>query len=339
MNQADLQLMSEHYRNIRTAVYEEATRPISSDPTTHAQNKAVLRKTVERVSNDAVLNNYRGTDKNTANALWRHLWTINRYAGIRTQIATNEVRDIESIFDDYAIFYGSDWDIEAAGNRVMQCGQQVRAFLDRTGDFAGKQTIGNIPKMVKIVNVARRLKEFLDTKRASTPVLKFVTGNHDEDDVWAIHAHLMEVGYRSDLTALHFLMTIGFQVIKPDIVISKLFLDWGWSHKIIPDLPGDVTFEDFQGKGKYGGRYKYTNERMYKPVINLGREIAAFTRKDDLQQDIGWVTNNPLREFDVFLVKYGQKPEKESGIARTLYEVASTDKKSMKPRPATICHR
>lgn len=139
-----------------------------------------------------------------------------------------------------------------------------------------------------------------------------------------IHGHLMKIGYRSNLTALHFLMTIGLQVIKPDIVISKLFLDWGWLHKIIPELPQDVCFDDLRGKGKYGSRFQYTSEKMYKPAINLARQIVAITKREDLEKDIGWVTGNPIREFDVFTVKYGQKPEKDFGVERTLYESPTT---------------
>jgi len=37
-----------------------------------------------------------------------------------------------------------------------------------------------------------------------------------------------------------------------------------------------------------------------------------------LEEDIGWVTNNLIREFDIFLVKYGQKPDEKFGIMRKL---------------------
>jgi hypothetical protein len=319
MTDNELQMMSRQYRTVRKAVYEEATRPFSNDPELYQLNKETLKKHVEKLSNDAVLDKYRGTDNSTSTALWRHLWIINRYAGIKAQIATNEVKDIENIFDDYEMFAGSEWNIEAKGNSILSCGAQVQAFLDRSGDFAGKQTIGNIPKLVKIVSVARRLKKFMEEKSANTPVLHFVTGKHGIDDVWKVHEHLMNIGYRSDLTVLHFLMTIGFQVIKPDIVISRLFLEWGWSHKVIQGLPKDLTIDDLQGKGNYGGRYNYTHERMYKPIIDLARRIVAVTKQVDLASDIGWVTENPIRELDLFLVKYGQKPEREAGIVRTLF--------------------
>lgn len=323
MTESDLQKMSEHYRRIRKAVCEEATRPLSNNPDIHLKNKALMRAIVEKLSNEAVLNSYRGTDKNTATAIWHHLWTKNRYAGIRGQIATTEIQHIERIFDDYESFAGEEWNIKASGNTVISCGRQVRNFLNRTDDFTGKQTIGNIPKLVKIVSVARLLTDFMNTKNASTSVLDFITNGHGDEDVWAIHGHLMSIGYRSDLTVLHFMMDLGFQVIKPDIVISKLFLEWGWLHKIIPELPQDVCFDDLRGQGKYGTRFQYTSKKMYKPAINLARQVVAITKREDLEKDIGWVTDNPIREFDIFTVKYGQKPEKEFGVERTLYEATT----------------
>jgi hypothetical protein len=318
--------MSEHYRKIRKAVYEEATRPLSNNSEIHLKNKLLFKKHVEKLCSEANLKNFRGNDQNTATAIWHHLWTKNRYAGIGSPIADTEIKDIEKIFDNYESFVGEGWDIEATGHKIISCGQKIHDFLNRTGDFTGKQTIGNIPKMVKIVSIARQLNVFMKNK-GNTPVLKFITGTCSDDDVWGIHGYLMAIGYRSDLTALHFMMDVGFPVIKPDIVISRLFLDWGWLHKTIPDLPKDLRFKDLECrggkgkpyKGKYGQRYKYTNEIIYKPAIKLARKIISITKKEDLLKDIGWVTENSIREFDIFIVKYGQKPEKDFGIERTLY--------------------
>jgi hypothetical protein len=163
----------------------------------------------------------------------------------------------------------------------------------------------------------------MNRKSENTPILNFITNGYSAEDVWGVHGHLMSIGYRSDLTVLHCMMDLGFQVIKPDIVISKLFLEWGWLHKMTPGLPLDISYDDLRGQGKYGSRYQYTSERMYKPSINLARQIIAITKRDDLESDIGWVTDNPIREFDIFTVKYGQKPEKDFGIERTLYEATA----------------
>ncbi len=80
----------------------------------------------------------------------------------------------------------------------------------------------------------------------------------------------------------------------------------------------DLTLADLEGQGQYRGRYHYTHPRVYRPIIDLSREIVAGLNPNDLRNDIGWVTGNPLREFDFFLVKSGQMPEPQAGLERRL---------------------
>jgi hypothetical protein len=230
------------------------------------------------------------------------------------------INDIAAIFDDFERFCTPEWDCVAKGHNLVRAGAATADFLNRTGPFKGMQTIGNLPKLQKIVNVARGLKQFLDDRAPSTSILHFITNGHTETQVWQIHRHLLDIGYTADITAVHFMMEIGFPIVKPDIVLTGLFLHWGWLHAAMPDLPGDVTREDLKGKGKYGCRFKYDSPRVYRPVIDLARRIVEATRTEDLRADIGWVTNNPVREFDLFVVKSGQQVEDGWGITRQLFK-------------------
>lgn len=323
MNGNDLHEMSETYRKKRKAVYEEATRPSLNNPAKHRENKEKLKKKIEDLCAGADLSKYHGKDKETATAIWHHLWTKIKFAGFRAERVAKEIADIESIFDEFDIFLSSDWDIEARGSTLIKGGRQVHDFLNKTGDFSNKRIIANIPKLVKIVSLARLFND----RSVDTPVLDFIKDGYNDDDVWSIHQHLKNNnGYRGDLTALHFMMDIGFQVIKPDTIISRIFLNLGWLHKIIPELPKDLRDKDLQGKGKYGQKYIYTKEEIYKPIIDLARQIVSNTKKADLRTDIGWVTDNPLREFDIFIVKCGQEPDIEWGIKRRLCRIGSNPK-------------
>jgi hypothetical protein len=314
----ELGRLSEHYRSIRKAVYEQATLPLNRSTHAHELNKQKFRQKVTALCNDAKLDHYVGNSADTASRIWHLLWTIIRYAGIKNTIAAKEIRDIEFVFDDYEVFCKSSWDIEANGHVLKRAGSDAQDFLNRTGVFAGRQTVGNIPKLCKTVTLARRLKTFLFENPAPTPVLDFVTGGNSPSDVWAIHKHFQTIGYTGDLTALHFMMDLGFPVIKPDIVITRLFLEWGWLHKIVPNLPADLVPEDLRGEGKYRSQFVYVKPKMYKPVIDLARAIVGVTSQQQLIADIGWNTKNPLREFDIFTVTYGQVPDIEWGITRTL---------------------
>ena len=305
-----------HYRHIRRRVYEEATLPIQGSPYTHARNQETFKNITLSLSIAANLDLYQQTSTAAQNALWRHLWTKNRYAGIRARTATTEINEIGHIFDDWAEFSQPEWDLQSHGHTVLNAGSAVHEFLDRTGRFANLQTIGNVPKLQKLIHVARDFKRFFDAY--DVPAIEFVTRGAHVTEVWPIHQGLMERGYRADLTALHFMMDIGFPVIKPEVILSRLFLSWGWLHYAAPDLPMNLTLADLESQGKYRGRYLYTHPRIYRPIIDLSREIVAGLNTDDLHNDIGWVTGNPLREFDFFLVKSGQMPEPKAGLERRL---------------------
>lgn len=319
MQQDEIFKIAEEYRDIRKRVYEQSTCPPNRLNNIHRENQIKLRNKIDEICTKAELERYSGNEPGIAHEIWHHLWTKNRYAGIRAQIATNEINDISSIFDDYTIFMDQEWDIEAHGHNIIRAGRYATNFIHRKGHFTGLQTIGNIPKLVKIVAVARALNTFI-RENPKRQALEFITGGNDINDVWSIHTNLMSIGYRADLTALHLMMDIGFQVIKPDIVISKLFLDKGWLHKCNPALPEDLTINDLQGRGRYRTRYLYTKPNVYKPIIDLAREISQTTKKTDLEKDIGWATKNPIRELDIFMVKYGQRPENGFGIERTLFD-------------------
>lgn len=295
--------MARHYRSVRRRVFEEATRLESTSVAEHAANQRRLREHVETVCRDANLDKYNDKTREAARRLWRQLWTKNRYAGIKAVIASREIGDLLEVFDLFEDCSSPDWDIEIERREgrfeLTQAGLRVREFANRTGIFEDKCTVANLPKLRTLVLVARRMMKFLEEKAESTPPIHFVTGGVSCDDVWAVHAHLVDdLGYRGDLTALHFMMDIGFPVMKPDIVISHLFHCWGWLDAV---LPAPLTAEQVERQ--------YTQPRLYRPVIDLSREISASPAPADLLNDIGWVTGNPLREFDLFMVKFGQEPE------------------------------
>lgn len=314
----DLQSIVSDYRKLRAEVYERATEPTIYSTDAHTANKETFKHFVLELSSNANLLHFSSASPEARTKLWHHLWTKNRYAGIRANTATIEIRDIEELFDNYEWFSDVDWNLESQGHQVQSAGLLARSFLNRTGQFAGKQTVGNIPKLKKIIHVARDFSTFFKSNPDS-PAIDFVTRGRPLHDIWGIHRQLQNNGYKGDLTTLHFMMDVGFQVIKPDIVISRLFLDWGWLHFAAKDLPQNLTRADLVGEGSYGGRYSYTHPRIYKPIINLSRQIIAELSTEDLKNDIGWVSVNPMREFDIFVVKAGQQPEEHFGIARRLY--------------------
>jgi len=131
------------------------------------------------------------------------------------------------------------------------------------------------------------------------------------------------------------MMDLGYPVIKPDIVMSDLFRKLGWLHQDQPDIPADLSYDDLRGnkfqKGAgYGRKFLYNSCKLiYKTVVDTAIDIAAQVSADDLARDIGWVTNNPTRELDIFLVKFGQVPHSSWGLLRQMVAVA--EKRSEDP--------
>ncbi|MDB4890262.1 MAG: hypothetical protein JWL61_2117 [Gemmatimonadetes bacterium] len=113
------------------------------------------------------------------------------------------------------------------------------------------------------------------------------------------------------------MMDLGYPVVRPDIVLTSLFLKFGWLHHADASLPA-LRKIDLHGKGQFGARFRYDKPRMFKLVIDTARQVVATLNADELQADIGWMTANPLREFDLFMVKAGQKPEAQYGLLTTV---------------------
>ena len=313
-----IEQMRLQYRDVRHLVYTMATKPNVPDTLRHVENQRRVKSKIESICNDANLLHWYIATPEARQGLWRHLWTKNRYTGIRAQIASTEIADLTPLFNNYEWFSESSWDLQSHGHNVQSTGALAQSFFARTGPFTNLQTIGNAPKLKKIIEVARNYKRYFDDHPEAT-ALEFVTRGLNPYDIWAVHTQLMSTGYKADLTALHFMMDIGFQVIKPDVVISRLFLDWGWLHYAIPALPCDLSRADLEGKGRYGRKYLYTKAAVYRPIIKLALQIVEGLANEDLEADIGWVSSNPLREFDLFIVKAGQLPEPDFGIERRLW--------------------
>jgi hypothetical protein len=319
--------MARTFRSVRKRVFEEATLPFDGSTSGHRFNQQKFRACVQSICNASSLPKYGHgdscpTSEHFTRGIWHQLWTKIRYAGFKAETASTEIRDIECYFDDYRRFGSGDWDIQANGHEMIQGGPMVHAFLNRTGPFRGKNTVRNVAKLERTIRLARSLAKHIDDGNSA---ISFVLRGSQPDDVWAVHRKLTkDTDSLAALTALHFMMDIGLQVVKPDIVLTRLMIHWGWLQSHFDDVPDDISEADIRGKGPaYGTRYRYDKPFMYRRVIDLSLEIVRQISCEDLQADIGWVTDNPVREFDLFLVKFGQLPEPEIGIVRTLFAQAS----------------
>lgn len=328
------------YRRIRKAVYEEATKSLGHDGGDHALNKQTFRNFVVLLCRDAKLSTYSKSTAESRRSLWRHIWTKIRYARIDADSADKEIKDIVDIFDNVDAFCDKEWALYFNENRKSigttnrdLSGFMVRQYLDKNGPFSGKYYYRNMNKLYRTIKLAHEFTDYF-LKNPDAPAIHFLSNSISSDNVWRIHKMITErKDYLGNITALHLMMDLGYEVMKPDRVMARAFFRLGWLAQVV-DLPNGIreahiipssskkSPEAVEDEERPSSEYHYIHPNISRPIVDLSRQIAARVRKEDLKRDIGWCTNNKLREFDIFMVKYGQKPEKRYGLHRNL----STDK-------------
>lgn len=289
-----LEKARQQYRTLRIRVAHADLS--AADRTGSPDEHNGFRHEAFRVCEAADLNRYRSPSPSVRALLWRQIWTKNRYSSVRASVAEREIDDIGELFDDFRWFADPCWDTVNKGHQLLQAGSCIQDFLGQTGPFSGKHTVGNVPKLVRLVHIARAFKDYFEIHQGKDAI-SFITGGLPEEAIGDILARLHSLGYGGELTGLDLLMDLGFPVIKPDIVRTRVFWQLGWLSHIIPELPDDLTEHDLQGRGPYKHRYVYTSRRLYQPMIEFSNRLIMGLDPQDLEKDIGWVTPNPFREF------------------------------------------
>lgn len=281
--------MANVFDRIRAAVFTEATRPDPYDSHGHARNKAAFALKLEELCNAAHLQTAM-----TADQLWHHVWRKIRYAGFRAAFVTGEIKRLAPFFDDYRTLTGPEWYFDPGGTAH---GAAVQEFLDKTGRFAGISYNKLDRKLKKILKAAEAFQAF----PPGTPALVALFGDgYDEpgdDALWRAHERLAALV--GDTTALHIMMDIGFDCVKPDIWLVRLMCRLGWIENTLPAASSEADISK-----------KYQQLAIARAVITQARKLAAAMH--------AWHQQSPLRELDFVMVKYGQNPG-EFGIVRSLH--------------------
>jgi len=308
--------MFEEFRKIRARVWFEATGKKS-------ENQSKFKEMVAELSDKANLSYWRTNAPEVRSEIWEQVVEKIFYSGFDASKVNARLNSIRGQFGDYKSLCSPDWEVRIKNRRISDdSGPLARAYGADDG-LEGK--IRHAYKIRKIVRVGRYFNNYFDSNREASALSIILQGN-DSEDVWVVSGNLDDIGLSGRLTQLHLLMDLGFDCIKPDIVISRLVLSLGWLAHFAPELPTDLKEADLRGEGKYRVKYHYTNDVVIMPIVNLAREFASRMQQGRkiLEEDIGWVSSNPIREFDVFMVSYGQRADPTVGIERQLWSGNST---------------
>jgi hypothetical protein len=287
--------MATVFERIRAAVVQEATRPFSPyDAQQHAKNQASFAKMVEDICKDA---HFR--PDMTADDLWGHIWQKIRYAGFKAEYVNEEIKQLTPFFRDFRALSGAEWVFDP---QKIAHGKAVREFLNKNGRFAGVRYSKLAPKLRKILTCAGIFQSFPSGVRPLTALLGEDYADPSDEALWRTHKRLAElVGYT---TALHVMMDIGFNCVKPDIWLVRLMCRLGWIEDALPAASTDAFIKK-----------NYQTPRVAVAVIKCARKIA--------QAMDAWYPDAALREFDIVMVTYGQKVtqgQTNDGITRSLSE-------------------
>jgi hypothetical protein len=296
--------MAAIFERIRTAVLQEATRPSPYDAKQHDRNRDMFKSALQKLCSNAYLR----ADM-TADELWGHVWTKIRYAGFKAAYVSLEIPRLTPFFNDFRALIGPEWRFDSIGNVH---GEAVREFLGKAGRFAGISYNKSARKLRKILTAAAAFQRIPPGAQALAVLFGDDYGEPGDEALWRAHERLAElVGYT---TALHVMMDIGFNCVKPDIWLVRLMCLLGW----IEDALAATSTEDQIRK-------TYQTPSVAKAVITRARQIAGAMH--------AWHSDAPLREFDLVMVKYGQRPG-EFGIVRSLHEHWLPVQDIMKWRPS-----
>jgi hypothetical protein len=297
--------MAAVFERIRAAVLQEATLPSPYDAKQHADNQAAFTEKLESLCKNARLR----ADM-TADDLWRQVWTKIRYAGFKAEYVGFEIPRLTPFFNDFRQLAGPAWHFDPHG---IGHGEAVQEFLDRTGRFTGISYSRLAPKLRKILTAAIAFQAFPPSAPALAALLGDDWAEPGDEALRRAHHRLAKlVGYT---TALHVMMDIGFNCVKPDIWLVRLMCRLGWIEDALSAASAETVIKK-----------NYQKPRIAEAVITRARQITKEMH--------AWHPEAPLREFDFVMVKYGQKPG-EYGITRSLHSTWRPVERIMEWHPSS----
>lgn len=314
----------------------------------HVANQRLLQAACDAVINEAQID--LGLDHR---ALWQAIWPRIVYAGTLAAKATDEInsmralvpmfQDLDHFSPEHFVFDQLEWKAFSARWKVRY---KVRAHQDQwlkrsvddpewnpEAEFRQARTTPEVWKILtkdretypgllfsampskveKYLDVATHLHK--DRADGNALPLNHYTGGqqfnaaHLIGQAWVLERNILNrvrVRFEAQLgtlTALHTMMDMGLKTIKPDRVMTYLFSQLGW----LQTLPDTFTQEEVIKL--------YMDKQVIQEMTVRADVLAASLDRAGL--------TNAHRRLDIWLVKFGQEPEKAFGITVNLQAQSS----------------
>lgn len=315
------------FEEIKRRVTEYATQPLDGNPDTHEQNKSRLKIEV-----DKLIASTQYDQKLSADKLWWHMWSKICIAGTRAEKAGNEIKSMEKypLFKDFRNWnakaynfekkewkdfvhfwknkYGkTNWLQKAKSdssykteleNHFVNSGQEVINLMTKSeaSQYKGIQFSNLDSKMEKYLKCAEFLNNY-EKNHSHINILEYIAQMPNVSAVDMDHTHKIFSNYVGHITAYHILMDLGFPTIKPDRVMVWLFYSLGWIESLKPGLNQKEVLD------------LYSNTTVTRETVDKALYFA--------KQLEGKIVS-PIRQLDIWFVKYGQEKEAIFGITTNL---------------------
>lgn len=317
----------ELFENLRSFIIEEGTKPYPYDKTTHNSNKQKLINRIEQLCESV----YYRSDI-TSDELWKLMYERVFYSGTKASKATAEIESMQKYgaFKNFRTLSNNDWNFskhewdeftkywknEVKNNSSWLLlakessnweksiksffhftGDKTIQLMTKSGDFEGIRFSALSAKMEKYIKIARFLIS-KENELSRNKILQVFTGanyNFEKHKFWNIHKKFATL--LGDITALHLMMDLGFKTVKPDRVLTYLFAKLGW----LDVFPETVSKEEVLKS--------YLKRNVWEDVIEKSLILGELLEGK---------YKNPLRQLDIWIVKYGQEPEETFGLTKKL---------------------
>lgn len=296
------------FDSLKEKVINDSTISLTNNTLEHESNKNKLKTEINKIIDESIFNLNISDEK-----LWQIIWERIRYAGIRASIATNEIKEYRknNVFDDLKKFSLPEWDFDINEWKLYKksndkknfifknIGFKSRDLLNKTGNFSGLKIVSNFYKLDKTIRFARDFYKFR-SNNINSPALNFFIGddfdinNLNSEKFWSIQKNFES--YLGFITSLHVMMDLGLPTVKPDKILTYVLAKLS----LLTVFESSVSREDVNKK--------YQKQAVAEDVINTALELSKNIKD----------SKNPIREIDIWLVKFAQDPEPSFGITVNL---------------------
>lgn len=295
---------------LRQTLLEHATAKSEDEK---RDNPEAVKARRERLDHDLRrMDNLRLDLKMEDEILWPEI-AIKPFYARREAAVVNKFKDymLENYLGEPEPLCDPEWDweagkIEVNGKAELKCKQRDATNGVRYQQFVtDKKCYKSHVKVQKVITAARLIAAGRKIYPHRNMIDHLTEFKRDFDDINQLKS-AYDLGLKylqlGPVTTFHLMTDLGFQVVKPDSVLTRVAINLGL-----------MDAQRVKGYPKKLGRF-ITNEDAISVISKIDICWALQARF----QEVAEAAQTSIRSLDYIMVKLGQEPDEANGIARTI---------------------